>query len=110
MRIPFSAVVDIGEYRLTVAKEFSFDPKTCKHTKVTVHENGEYLTCDDCKQPISAYWFLLDFFSRYKEYRESLESRAKEVAAAEQRTVILRAAQRVESAWRKHKFAPLCPH
>jgi hypothetical protein len=103
-------VIDIGEFRISMANEHRFDAKTCKHNKITMHPEGEYLTCDECNQAISAYWFIGSFFRRYDEYREKIEQRAKEIAAAEERTLVLRAAQVVEDAWKRRKFQPTCPH
>jgi len=103
-------VIDIGEFRMTLKSSSSWSPETCKHSRITMDDHGDIVTCDDCKQPVSAYWFIKDFFQRYEEYRTRVEHRAKQVEESEKKNLILRAAQRVETAWRSRRMVPVCPH
>jgi hypothetical protein len=68
------------------------------------------MKCQDCGDTVSAYWYMKNVFEIYESCRVQIENRAAEVAESEKRNLVLKAAQRVESAWRRIKFWPACPH
>jgi len=111
-----SRVIDIGEHRLSQANSkyrvvgFGKATASCNHRRATMDDNGEIIKCDDCGAQVSPYWFLRDFFERFAEYRRELDRQREMVNDALQRTVRLRAAQRVEKLWRSRKRMPACPH
>jgi len=82
----------------------------CPHKRLQAAEDGEILTCLDCDRQVSAWWALMRFARQVDKWKESIESRAKEIEDASKRTVVLRAALKVEEAWRRRKFKPCCPH
>ncbi|MGC2234289.1 MAG: hypothetical protein WBA09_22500 [Candidatus Acidiferrum sp.] len=104
--------VEIGDVTITPKRGCTIYtmPGECPHKKLEAQEAGEILICEDCGKQVSAWWALMRFARQVSDWKDSLDARAKEVAEAEQRTVILRAAQKVEEAWRRHKFLPCCPH
>ncbi len=81
----------------------------CFHEKTTISE-GEVIRCNDCEAQVSAYWVLCQILDSVREVRadlnERMESHNEEVA----KSVVLRAALAVQSAWRSHRTVPCCPH
>ena len=104
--------VEIGDVTITPKRggELIVFEGECGHKNIEAQESGEILICKDCGKQISAWWVLMRFSRQVSDWKDSLDARAKEVAEAEKRTVILRAAQKVEKAWRRNRFAPCCPH
>jgi len=102
-------VVEIGEFRLTRSRREFFDTG-CKHLHTTIDSEGDVVTCDDCKQQLSAVWVLRSLCDSYVKAQErlaALQSSVREVAAKQ---VGMKAAQQVEKAWRSRSMVPTCPH
>lgn len=102
-------VTNIEDLRLTRA-ERSYAPAACQHLQLTMTAAGEIVTCDDCHQQVSAYWALGMFLNYYSRASAKLKSREQAQATVEARTVVLKAAQLVETAWRSRTYVPGCPH
>ena len=82
----------------------------CPHHRLTIDDEGEIITCDDCKAQVSAYWALLSCLEQIKETRHSLRVRKEILKEQSEKTLHLRASQVVESAWRSRSMVPTCPH
>jgi hypothetical protein len=104
--------VQIGELSITPKRGGGLItlPNQCAHRNLLAIEDGEVIRCKDCDTQVSAFWAFLRFSREYERFKEDLEIRAKEVIESEKRGVILKAAQRVEQAWRRRKMVPTCPH
>jgi hypothetical protein len=103
------AVIDIGEFRLTrgAPKPRS---ESCQHNRLTLDDNGEIVTCDDCVKQVGAYFALRMLVERWDEIRAKTARRQQAADEALGKTVGLRAAQKVERAWRSRTMVPTCPH
>ena len=110
MIIPFKPV-EIGDVEITFKRGTLIEFKgECAHKKLRAEEDGEILICTDCNKQVSAWWALMRFSRQVSDWKDSITHREQIVAEAEKRTVVLRAAQKVEEAWRRRKFNPCCPH
>lgn len=104
-----SNVVHIESMRLTRAQR-SFVPTGCKHMNLTMDDQGDIVNCDDCGKQVSAFWALQMLAEEYGKAFAKLERRAQQQAESERKSVHLKAAQVVESAWRSRTMVPVCPH
>lgn len=108
-------ILEIGAYRMQHPRFYMTRPmveedNNCLHQHFTAHPHGQIITCDDCHCQISAWWALMRFSEQYRIHLEVLQRREQQLAADEAKAITLRAAQRVEHAWRQHHLAPACPH
>ncbi|MDQ7982262.1 hypothetical protein QYH69_34115 [Paraburkholderia sp. SARCC-3016] len=102
-------VIDLGEYRVERKPHRPFDG-TCQHKHLTVDQNGGIITCDDCGKQIDAFIALNLMLDSYSKYWAKLNSKDKSLQEQAHRQLHLKAAQRVEDAWRGRKMIPVCPH
>lgn len=86
-----------------------FDQDRCEHNRLHLDENGGIVTCTDCKKELSAFWALVHVFERSEQHARNLESARQRVADDAKAVVHLRAAKRIEQAWRRG-MACCCPH
>jgi hypothetical protein len=42
-------------------------PTECEHKSLIMDENGQVITCAECKVQVSTWWALLEVLARYKE-------------------------------------------
>lgn len=49
----------------------------CVHRRITLDENGQTITCDECGKELSAWWTLMATLRRY----DSAEEHLRELAA-----------------------------
>lgn len=101
-------VIDIGDFRLT--RERKVFNEGCPHKHLTLNDEGEFVTCDDCKVQVGNYAALRMLVVRWTELQAKVSAQQRAATEAMQKTVGLRAAQRVEKAWRSHSMVPTCPH
>lgn len=101
-------VVQIGDFRVTLARRERRG--VCQHLRITLDPTGEIVKCDDCGEMISAWYALQTLVGWWGEAAAELSARQARQAEAEAKTVGLRAAQRVERAWRSRTMVPTCPH
>jgi hypothetical protein len=102
-------VIDLGEYRVERKPHRPFDG-SCQHKHMTVDQNGGIITCDDCGKQIDPFIALNLMLDSYAKYWAKLQSQQTRLAEQEHRQVHLKAAQRVEDAWRRRNTVPTCPH
>lgn len=96
----------IGFKRLhTFAKDGS-----CAHRQLTFEENGEIVRCGDCGVQVSATWALRLVLTQCEDAWDRLKSERSALEEDKKKAVILRAALRVQRAWRSRYMVPTCPH
>lgn len=104
-----SNIVEIGEFRIS-QKRRTYAGHECKHLRFTVEHEGEVVNCDDCGKQISSHWALMLLVETYQREMACLASARATQKSIEGKTIHLKAAQRVESAWRSRSMVPSCPH
>ena len=105
-------VVSIGDWRINRkhASYSIFDKKECRHLNTTMMDEGQYIRCDDCNAPLSAYWVLSRLLQDIRNTRKEIRSEQQRLALAPERALRLKAAQTIEGAWRSRTMVPACPH
>ena len=103
-------VVDIGEFRISRWQETKYGEQVCRHANTTIVSDGQYVVCDDCEAPLSAYWVLNSLLDSYARSRESLAAGIDALREAREKDIAMLAAQQIESLWRGGSMAPTCPH
>lgn len=104
-----SKVVELGEFRITRTQRSRFEPG-CKHLHYTIDTMGDVVVCDDCGKQISAMWALTELVEHYTREMARLDRARTVQQKVETTTLHLKAAQRVEEAWRSRTMVPTCPH
>lgn len=102
------AVIEIGEFRLK--RERQWQHAGCKHVHLTLDDDGEFVTCDDCQKQVGNYAALRMLIERWALLQARVERQQRTADDALSKTVGLRAAQKVERAWRSRTMVPTCPH
>ena len=89
----------------------------CEHKKITLDDNGDIVTCDECGRQLDAYLMLRRMCEKWGAhqreldvYRDEIQAFRDRIAREAEGSLALRAARRVEKAWRSHSMAPICPH
>ena len=104
-------VIDIGEARLRMkARHYYAAEKECAHQHLSMDDNGDIVQCEDCGNQVSAYWALSMLLNRLQAERDKVERREAEAKRVASQQLHLRAARRVEEAWRSRTTVPTCPH
>ena len=85
-------------------------PGECPHKHLIAEEDGEIITCKECKKQVSSFWALMRFARQTSDWQEAIKRRGEAVMESEKKGLTLRAAQKVEQAWRRRKMVPVCPH
>lgn len=102
-------VIQIEELRIRRERK-TYASGKCKHMNLTTDDEGEIVMCDDCGKQVSAFWALQMVAEHYAKAMHKLERDKAAHAASTAKGVTLRAAQRVEQAWRSRTMVPTCPH
>lgn len=101
-------IVEIGDFRLRrERKHFS---EGCQHKHLTLDDEGEFVTCEDCHKQVGTYAALRMLVDRWALLQARVDAQKDAIAKAAAQTVELRAAQKVEKAWRSRTMVPTCPH
>lgn len=82
----------------------------CEHKHLTLDDNGEIVTCEDCQKQVSSFWALRRMASMWGNHAQQVRRAVEKVHEDQRTTFHLRAAKVVERAWRHRKTVPLCPH
>lgn len=101
-------ITEIGDLR--IRREQRRRVEGCQHKHFTVDPAGDVVTCDLCTKQISAMYALTLLVDEWDREVRRLDGQKASHAAAMAKGVTLRAAQRVEEAWRSRTMAPVCPH
>ncbi len=102
-------VIDFGEAR--IARGMSRRPaSTCKHQQMVYDQQERRIWCRDCErdiEPFDAFRIIVEQFSAAEA---NIVRRQREVAEAEQASIISRAAKNLDKLWRGRRQVPNCPH
>lgn len=101
-------VLEIGELR--IRREQRRRVEGCQHKHFTVDPDGDIVTCDQCGKQISAMYALTLLVEEWDCANRRLDADRAAHAEKMAKGVHLRAAQRVEEAWRSRTMVPVCPH
>lgn len=103
----FAKVVEIGEARVK-RKRATIDG--CKHLNQTYCTRECAIWCDDCGQQIDHFKAFLMLMEGFERQQDRLKSERRQLEEDKRKVVTLRAAQKVQEAWRRKKMVPTCPH
>ena len=101
-------ILEIGEFRIKRERQTKSDG--CKHVHLTLDDDAEIVMCDDCEKQVGSYAALRMLVNRWDKLQSRAESQHRMIVEASEKTIGLRAAQRVEEAWRSRSMVPICPH
>ena len=101
-------ILEIGEFRIKRERQAKSDG--CKHDRLTLDDDAEIVICDSCEKQVGSYAALRKFVDQWDKLQKRVESQRRMIAEAAEKTIGLRAAQRVEEAWRSRSMVPTCPH
>lgn len=101
-------VISIADFSIKRAAQKKYTD--CKHLKLTRDDELQVVECDDCGKKIGNYAALSMLISRWENLQRSITRQNQVAIEALNKTIVLRAAQKVESAWRSQKMVPTCPH
>ncbi len=82
----------------------------CGHRKLILLTHGDILKCEECGDQVSAVWALRRYIEQCRQHEERLTFQQRSLELERDRGVTLRAAQKIEDAWRRRKTVPCCPH
>lgn len=104
-------VIEFGELRVRREQRMSlFTKDRCRHFNMTLDDNGDIVTCDDCGKQLSAFWALQLITEQYKAAWAKVQATGDRINREAQTSLHLRAAVKVEKAWRSRTMVPTCPH
>lgn len=82
----------------------------CPHRHLTLSDEGDIVTCDDCQKQVSAYWALRTFCAYWSEHERKIKSAREQLKQDTAGQIHFIAAKRMEAAWRRRRTVPACPH
>lgn len=103
-------VVDIGEMRITRERRRYLAGDGCLHKHLELDDQGDVVSCLDCKKQVSAFWAFSMFVAYYVECKERLDRERQRFREETSKEIVLLAAKKVEKAWRSRSMVPSCPH
>ena len=101
-------ILEIGEFRIKRERQAKGDG--CKHARLTLDDDAEIVMCDDCEKQVGSYAALRKFVDQWDKLQKRVDAQRRLISEASEKTIGLRAAQRVEEAWRSRSMVPICPH
>ncbi len=101
-------VISINEFSFKRAAKKPFD--SCKHTHLEYDDAQHLIECSDCHQFIENYTAFKLLIDKFHRLQTRIDSQKRMLDSAMEKTVTLRAAQKVETAWRSRSMVPACPH
>lgn len=104
-------IIEFGALRLKrERRKQSQGEGDCRHWNMTLDDDGEIVTCDDCGKQLGAYWALRLITEQYQRAWQRVNAAREAHAASTAKHLVLNAAQKVEKAWRSRSMVPSCPH
>jgi hypothetical protein len=104
-------VIEFGELRVRRAARMQYiNEDRCRHFNMTVDDNGEVVTCDDCGKQLGAFWALRLITEQYEQAWKKVAATGERIKEEAAKSLHLRAALKVEQAWRSRSMVPTCPH
>jgi len=107
-----SQVVDLEGVRIArgIAQRKAPAFGECQHQHMNYDLHERRVWCEDCEKTIPTFDAFMGLVDWWQKITNSLKRRAEQVAAAEQASLISRAAKALDDVWRRRKMAPCCPH
>lgn len=102
-------IFQIDDYRYSKTNS-KWERGKCPHKQLVLDDHGQTVECGDCGKELGAYWALSKMVHKWADWQRQLQARADEVKEMEGAVVVLKAAKSVETAWRRRKTVPCCPH
>ncbi len=103
-------VITIGNLQLRRLRNHERSAQSaCPHRRLSIESDGEIVRCRDCKAQVTAYWALSYLAQEFEEARRRINADREQLAADAKKYVVLKAAKRIEGAWR-NGMSPSCPH
>lgn len=66
------AGVSIEHRELGDVSTIDGQPTWCEHKRILLDENGQIITCSECKRQLNPFWVILSLANRYDDAREAL--------------------------------------
>jgi hypothetical protein len=102
-------VVDIGDARVKRGK--SRRPiGICQHKNLHYDPAERRIWCADCESDIEGFDAFVVLVENFDREFKRMKDREDKVLAAEEATLVSRAARVMDEQWRKRSTVPLCPH
>jgi len=98
-------VIEIG--RAKFEKKWQ---KNCAHNRLLYDPQDKTIECRDCGRFIEAFSAFLTLVRNIGAEQQKLKGLREEVMQLREKEMHLLAAKKAESAWRKIKTVPTCPH
>lgn len=105
-----NTVINFADMAFRLRGQRSTLDARCEHKHLTLDDNGEIVTCEDCHKQVSPYWALRRMATMWGNHAEQVRRAVSKVHEDQKATFHLRAAKIVEKAWRYRKTVPVCPH
>lgn len=99
-------VIDFGQVRF----ERGFTANGCLHRRIAYDTSLEATRCADCGTPIGTFRALMTLLQNWRYKQQRIDRQLEQLRDLEKKHVVLKAAKAAESAWRKKKLVPCCPH
>lgn len=103
-------IVSFTDMAFKLRGENCFQTDRCKHVQVTLDDEGGIVTCDACGKQLDAYLTLRRMCEKWEAHSRDIASARERLREEASGTVVLRAALRVQDAWRSRTMLPTCPH
>jgi RNase P subunit RPR2 len=108
-------IYQIDDFRIQVHPDshtgytWKEDPE-CHHHQLTFREEGQIITCGDCKQQVTAWWAFLSLVKAYDRAQAKLKAERDQLERDKAISILHKGALQIQDAWRRRKLVPTCPH
>lgn len=99
-------IIQMGERKV----ERKFRQKHCYHRHLAYDPQDQSVECTDCGRHIGAFRAFMLLVEKFSLAKSALDRREASIKELEIKHLVLRAAVRVEKAWRQKNTVPTCPH
>ena len=102
-------VVDIGDARVERGMTRR-NASSCKHIRVVYDSSERRVFCKDCEKGVDPFDAFLMIVERFAAADANIKRATDQANKALQSSIISRAAQSMDKAWRRKNTTPACPH
>jgi hypothetical protein len=102
-------VVDIGDARVKRGKSRR-TIGNCPHKNMHFDLAERRIWCADCESDVEGFDAFVVLVENFNRQEGRMKVREDKVLAAEEATLVSRAARVMDEQWRKRSTVPLCPH
>lgn len=103
-------VVDFSDMKFRLRGKNYGESDRCTHINVTLDDEGGIVTCDACGKQLDAFLTLRRMCEIWGDHARRMETKAKKLEEESKAQIVLRAAIRIQNAWRGRKLFSTCPH